>query len=85
MRLAERSINSEMVLQSVQRCEIIEEYPTDFPLPSCLCLGSDPENHPLHYVIALDKPADTIRIITAYRPDPGKWRLDFRTRTEKEL
>jgi hypothetical protein len=84
MRVANRSIRREIVLESIEECEIIEDYPTDFPLPSCLCLGRDTDGQAIHYVIAMDEKRDEIRFVTVYRPDLLKWCEDFRTRREKK-
>lgn len=55
----------------------IEDYPTDYPYPSCLMLGLS-EQGPLHVVCSLND--GIVYLITAYRPDPEKWEADFRTR-----
>jgi hypothetical protein len=80
MRLQSRFIGRDEVLDSMKRCEIIESYPNDFPLPSCLCLSYDRKGDSIHYVIAMDKAAQNIRFITIYRPDPNKWKTGFRER-----
>jgi hypothetical protein len=80
MRLGNRSIRRETVVESVERCQIIEDYPTGHPLPSCLCLSRDEAGDAIHYVIAMDKKVDSVRFVTVYRPDPSKWTSDFRTR-----
>ena len=80
MRLTRRSLNRREVLASVASCEIIEEYPADDPLPSCLCLSKDGDGQPIHFVVALDREAGNIRFVTVYRPDPDKWLPGFRER-----
>ncbi len=80
MRLQSRFISREEVLKSVKNCEIIESYPNDFPLPSCLCLSSDHKSNSIHYVIGMDKVSQNIRFVTIYRPDPNKWKTGFRER-----
>ena len=80
MRLAERSIPREDVVASVEGCEIIEDYPSDRPLPSCLCLGKDRNGGAIHYVIAIDRAGHDIRFVTVYRPDPTMWEGGFRRR-----
>jgi hypothetical protein len=40
------------ILQSVQAGEIIEDYPTDKPYPSCLVLGKNENGSPIHSVWA---------------------------------
>ena len=53
--------------------EIIEEYPDDFPLPSCLVLGYSRDGDPVHSVWAYDQQQEHGRLVTAYRPDPTRW------------
>jgi hypothetical protein len=55
--------------------EIIEEYPDDYPYPSCLILGA---NTPLHVVCGISELE--LHIITAYVPDSAKWNDDLKTR-----
>ena len=83
LRLDERGLTREITLASMEKCEIIEEYKDDYPLPSCLCLGHDKKNNPLHCVIGIDKDNDNIRIITAYYPDPSLWENEFRKRRKQ--
>ncbi len=80
MRLTGRSFGRTEILESIESAEIIEHYPDDFPLPSCLCLSFDGENQPVHYVIAMDKTERNIRFVTVYRPDPDKWEANFKER-----
>ena len=56
--------------------EIIEDYPNDPRGPSCLVYGKF-ANRSLH--IHISYPPD-ILIITAYQPDPEKWKDDSKTR-----
>ena len=56
--------------------EIIEDYPNDPRGPSCLVYGES-ANKPLH--IHISYPPD-ILIITAYQPDPEKWKDDLKNR-----
>ena len=57
--------------------EIIEDYPDDYPFPSCLMLGA---NH-LHVVCGVG--AGILWIITAYHPTKDKWEDDLKTRKEQ--
>ena len=43
---------------SVSQGEIIEDYPTDFPFPSCLVYGNTEQHEPIHSVWAYN--ADTL-------------------------
>lgn len=62
--------------------EIIEQYPDDFPFPSCLIFGYSIDEKVLH-VVASDE-GTASRIITAYYPNIEKFENDLKTRKEKE-
>jgi hypothetical protein len=79
MRMAERYIPRDIILASVDRYEIIETYPDDKYLSSCLIYACH-EDMILHILFALDIETDTVRIITAYKPSPDKWEDDGKTR-----
>lgn len=64
---------------SVADGEIIEQYPTDRPFPSCLIYGNSGEGVPIHSVWAYNDATGWAALITAYRPDPDRW-VDFRRR-----
>jgi len=79
MRMQQRSITRNAILAAEPSFEIIENYPDDKYLPSCLvyaCCGVDI----FHLHIAIDKESGNIRIITAYNPTPDKWNAGFKTR-----
>lgn len=79
VRLAQRKILQETVLQAIKKGEIIEDYPEDKPFPSCLILGLV-KDRPYHAVIALDSDDFMVHIITAYEPSPDRFGPDFKTR-----
>lgn len=81
-RLFERGLTRQAVFRVAEKCEIIEAYVQDKPLPSFLLLGSDGEE-PLHVVAALDEENDLLWIITVYRPDPEEWEEGFRIRRSR--
>ena len=64
---------------SVLRGEIIEEYPTDTPYPSCLIYGPTSGGKPVHSVWAYNEQSRWVVVITVYRPDPNGW-LNWRER-----
>jgi hypothetical protein len=80
-RLFERDIRLDDVKAVLEHGEIIEQYPTDCPLPSCLVLGYTTAGRPLHVVCGLDEVE--LWLITAYFPTPGEWTEDFRQRRNK--
>ena len=68
---------------SVINGEIIEDYPTDKPYPSCLILGSTSDGKPVHSVWAYNEQNQWAVVITAYRPDPNLW-INWRERRKKQ-
>lgn len=80
LRLSERGIKLKDVINCVENGEILEQYETDKPLPSCLVLGLSIENEYLHAVVSHDD--EFIYLITAYYPDLTKWNSDYKTRRE---
>lgn len=79
-RLEQRNISINDVISCILTGEIIEQYPPDYPYPSCLVLGISLKNTILHVVAGTD--LNTLWIITAYYPDKNKWSSDFKTRKE---
>lgn len=79
MRLQNRYIARDQILAAVDSYEIIEDYPDDKYLPSCL-VWARTEYEIIHIHMALDRSEDNVRIITAYRPTPDKWTDNFKTR-----
>ena len=59
--------------------EIIEDYPSDFPYPSCLVLGDTPGGVAVHIVWAYNTLSGWAVLVTVYRPDPKRW-VDWRRR-----
>ena len=80
LRLSERGIKLKDVINCVENGEILEQYETDKPLPSCLVLGLSIENKYLHAVVSHDD--EFIYLITAYYPNLTKWNSDYKTRRE---
>ena len=50
-RLEQRGISIKDVMNCIMHGEIIEQYPTDYPYPSCLILGVTVDDKFLHTVI----------------------------------
>lgn len=82
-RLEQRGISIDDVIACIMNGEIIEQYPTDYPHPSCLILGYAVSELYLHVVIGSD--LNTLWIVTAYYPDLNKWESDYKTRKETAL
>lgn len=82
MRLGERSLTREMILNAVDSFEIIEQYPEDKYLPSYL-IRAEAGELVFHVQIAADVAGENVRIVTAYVPDSREWHKDLRTRRER--
>ena len=65
-------------MNAIDNGEIIEQYPDDFPFPSCLILGISVKNEYIHVVVSMNE--EKIYLITAYIPTSDKWEADFKTR-----
>lgn len=77
-RMQERDISRIDVKNCIMCGEIIEEYPDDFPHPSCLIFGYTVNNKVIHVVVSIDK--EDIGIITVYYPNTDKFKDDLKTR-----
>lgn len=73
-----RHITRREILESIEKGEIIENYPEDKFGPSCLIYGRTDLERPLH--IHCSYPSrPKIKIITVYEPDSAEW-IDFKKR-----
>ena len=79
-RCRQRGIKIKDIRHAIMDGEIIEQYPDDYPFPSCLIFGYSVDNKIIHVVISDEGTGS--RIITAYFPDPVKWESDYKTRKE---
>ena len=77
-KIESRRITPRHVRMAIMNGEIIEVYPDEQPDPRLLIVGCIADNKPLHVVIAIDD--WSIRLVSAYQPDPDRWESDFRTR-----
>lgn len=59
--------------------EIIENYPDDFPHPSCLIYGYTINDRSVIHV-AVSCNGENVGIITAYFPDSDEFENDLKTR-----
>ena len=79
-RCRQRGIKIKDIRYAIMTGEIIEQYPDDYPFPSCLIFGYSVDNRIIHVVMSDEGTGS--RTITAYFPDPEKWESDYRTRKE---
>lgn len=80
-RLEQRGISIDDIISCIKSGEIIEQYPDDYPFPSCLILGASTNQLLIHVVVGSN--LKTLWIVTAYYPDPGKWDDTLKIRKEK--
>ena len=72
-RMRQRDIRFVDLKQAIFEGEIIEQYPTDYPFPSCLINSGK-----IHIVCSIND--GCLYIITAYRPTLEKWEADGKKR-----
>ena len=78
LRMFERKIHREDIIRAIYNGSIIENYPNDYPFPSCLVLGIPENRQPLHIVCGIGK--EYLYVITAYYPDNVEWEEEMRRR-----
>lgn len=81
-RLREKHIKYRDIVSVLTNGEIIEQYPDDYPYPSCLVFGSSANGRILHVVCGYNE--GKIWLITAYWPDAEHWESDMKTRKERK-
>jgi hypothetical protein len=72
-RMRQRHIRLKDIQKTIENGEIIEQYPRDYPFPSCLINGEN-----MHLVCSIGE--GRLYVITAYRPSPEKWDVIGKTR-----
>jgi len=76
-RMRQRHIRFEDIKNALVYGEIIEQYPDDYPFPSCLV---NAEN--IHVVCSIGEKG--LYIITAYRPSREQWEAGGKKRKENK-
>lgn len=79
-RMFERQIRQEDVQRAILNGKIIEQYPEDYPYPSCLIIGYNLNNEIIHVVCGIGE--NNLYIITVYCPNIEKWINDSIRRKE---
>jgi len=79
--LAEDRLTAREVVGGIQDAAVIEEYPSYPKGPCVLLLQKDKSGAPIHVVWGIPKGHDKPAVlVTAYRPDPGRWDQSFTRR-----
>ena len=82
----EEAVNDELTFEeiyySVIQGEVIEDYPSDQPFPSCLIMGRNFSAEAIHSVWAYNPNNQWAVLITVYRPDPARW-IDWKVRVKR--
>lgn len=77
-RIKQRGISKEEITNGILNGEIIEDYPNDYPFPSCLIWAKGSNTKIIHIVVSSDD--ESIYIISVYIPDETKFKDDFKIR-----
>ena len=78
MSRLDRMISTADVREIIECGKIIEDYPMDQRGHSCLIMGYDNENRPIHVVCSPKE--DYLAIITAYIPSLEEWEKGYKKR-----
>jgi Domain of unknown function (DUF4258) len=82
--LREDDILLSELVESIGSAKVVEEYPNYHKGPCILLLHNVPDGRPVHALWGTTKDQPNMAtLITAYRPDPGKWSKDFMKRIPK--
>jgi len=76
-RMRQRKIRFKDIKNTIKNGEIIKQYETDYPFPSCLINGEN-----LHIVCSISE--FNLYIITAYRPSLEQWEAGGKIKKESK-
>ena len=82
--LAEDGLTVREILSGIQTAMVVEEYPNFEKGPCALLLQKDRTGAPVHVVFGIPKGHDRpVVMVTAYRPDPGRWDQTYTRRRQR--
>lgn len=77
------ALSLDEIYSSLYSAQIIEDYPTDRPYPSCLVMGYSSQSKPVHSVWAYNEQTGFAVLVTVYRPDPARWYDNYTERRSR--
>lgn len=80
LRMRQRRITADEIKEALLTCKLIEDYPSDRPLPSGLLLGFTGNGKAIHAVVAIDEDEPMLWLITVYEPTLDDWEEGFERR-----
>lgn len=81
LRMHQRNISYTDLKKAVANGMVIENYPDDYPHPSCLIMSRISADRIIHIVVGIGK--GKLWFITTYFPDSDLWNDTFTKRKEK--
>lgn len=81
-RMIKRQISPDEVIYTLMHGNIIEDYPDDYPFPSCLVCALEQNGRPIHVVCSIGD--NELYIITTYEPDTERWDATYQIRKKED-
>lgn len=82
-KLVNEDIFIEPLIDGIAGASLVEDYPDYFKGPAVLVLQFDENQSPFHLVWGLPAGAqEPAVLVTAYRPDPNRWKDRYSRRNE---